>query len=160
MDSRTARQRRRGRELAAQMLSSWDANPGPPEATVADVGRLTRASPAHLEIAERLARAVWDRLDEIDRCLTQTAKPHWRENMGRVEKSVLRVAAAELLTDSAPPRVVLSEAIEVARRYAGESATPFVHAVLDGVLKRLGLEAALPGREPAGAAEPRTENPG
>jgi len=39
---------------------------------------------------------------------------------------------------STPPRVVLSEAIEVARRYAGEDSTSFIHAVLDGVVKRLG----------------------
>ncbi|MXX87601.1 MAG: transcription antitermination factor NusB [Acidobacteria bacterium] len=138
MDPRTARQRRRGRELAAQMLSSWDANPESPPATVAGVRDLTRASEAHLEFAEVLANAAWERIEEIDRCLDETTKPFWKENMGRVERSVLRVAVAELLTASAPPRVVLSEAIEVARRYAGEDSTSFVHAVLDGVVKRLG----------------------
>ena len=55
MDPRTARSRRRGRELATQMLSSWDQNPGPPPTTVAAVGDLTRASEEHLEFAERLA---------------------------------------------------------------------------------------------------------
>ncbi|MDE2660228.1 MAG: transcription antitermination factor NusB [Acidobacteriota bacterium] len=138
MDPRTARQRRRGRELAAQMLSSWDANPESPPATVAGVRDLTRASEAHLEFAEVLANAAWERIEEIDRCLDETTKPFWKENMGRVERSVLRVAVAELLTATAPPRVVLSEAIEVARRYAGEDSTSFVHAVLDGVVKRLG----------------------
>lgn len=149
MDPRTARQRRRGRELAAQMLSSWDANPASPPATVAGVRDLTRASDAHLEFAEVLAKAAWERIEEIDRCLDETTKPFWKENMGRVERSVLRVAVAELLTASAPPRVVLSEAIEVARRYAGEDSTSFVHAVLDGVVKRLGKteEAAAGARE-------------
>ena len=107
MDPRTARERRRGRELAAQMLSSWDANPGSPPATVAGVRDLTRASETHLEFAEALANAAWARLDEIDRCLDETIKPFWKENMGRVERSVLRVAVAELLTASAPPRVVI-----------------------------------------------------
>lgn len=151
MDPRTARQRRRGRELAAQMLSSWDANPSPPPATVAGVRDLTRASDTHLRFAEALAHAAWEHLEEIDRCLDETTKPFWRENMGRVERSVLRVAVAELLTGSAPPRVVLSEAIEVARRYAGEDSTPFVHAVLDGVLKRLGIAGAA---KTAGAVPP------
>lgn len=151
MDPRTARQRRRGRELAAQMLSSWDANPGSPPATVAGVRDLTRASDIHLEFAEVLAKAAWERMDEIDRCLDATTKPFWKENMGRVERSVLRVAVAELLTGSTPPRVVLSEAIEVARRYAGEDSTSFVHAVLDGVVKRLGMTGA-PGAPEAGDA--------
>ena len=147
MDPRTARQRRRGRELAAQMLSSWDANPGPPADTVARVRELTRASERNLEFAEVLANATWERLDEIDRRLGETTSPYWRENMGRVERSVLRVAVAELLTGSAPPAVVLSEAIEVARRYAGEDSTGFVHAVLDGVVQA--LAPAPPASSPA-----------
>ena len=120
------------------MLSSWDANPASPPATVAGVRDLTRASETHLEFAEALANAAWARIEEIDRCLDETTKPFWKENMGRVERSVLRVAVAELLTASTPPRVLLTEAIEVARRYAGEDSTSFVHAVLDGVVKRLG----------------------
>lgn len=153
MDPRTARQRRRGRELAAQMLSSWDANPGSPPATVAGVRDLTRASEAHLEFAEVLANAAWERIEEIDRCLDETTKPFWKENMGRVERSVLRVAVAELLTATAPPRVVLSEAIEVARRYAGEDSTSFVHAVLDGVVKRLGKTDGDAAPQAAGSGD-------
>lgn len=157
MDPRTARQRRRGRELAAQMLSSWDANPASPPATVAGVRDLTRASDTHLEFAEVLANAAWERIEEIDRCLDETTKPFWKENMGRVERSVLRVAVAELLTASTPPRVVLSEAIEVARRYAGEDSTSFVHAVLDGVVKRLGKtdEGAAPGAAGSREGQPQ-----
>lgn len=155
MDPRTARQRRRGRELAAQMLSSWDANPGSPPATVAGVRDLTRASAAHLEFAETLANAAWERIEEIDRRLDETTKPFWKENMGRVERSVLRVAVAELLTASTPPRVVLTEAIEVARRYAGEDSTSFVHAVLDGVVKRLGKRE--PGAAPEAGGSPEGE---
>ncbi len=157
MDPRTARKRRRGRELAAQMLSSWDANPGPPPSTISAVGDLTRASAAHLAFAERLARAVWERIEEIDRCLAETIRPQWRESMGRVERSVLRVAVAELLIETAPPRVVLTEAIEVARRYAGEAAAPFVHAVLDGVMKSRGLVVVEPG-EPS-SSEPSSPEP-
>ena len=158
MDPRTARQRRRGRELAVQMLSSWDANPEPHPATVVGVSGLTRASETHLEFAEALANAAWERLHEIDRCLDETTKPYWKENMGRVERSVLRVAVAELLSEKTPPRVVLSEAIEVARRYAGEDSTSFIHAVLDGVVKQLGLTATDEGAAPEG--EGSTEEQG
>ena len=79
--------------------------------------------------------------------------------MGLVEKSVLRVAVAELLIETAPPRVVLTEAIEVARRYAGDAATSFVHAVLHGVLKSRGLADSDDGR-PTGAAEAVKEEEG
>ncbi len=140
MDSKTARRRRRGRELAAQMLSSWEANPAPGEQIIRDVGALTRASAAHLEFAGTLARAAWERLPEIDRRVGEATRPWWRDNMGRVERSVLRVAVAELLVGSAPPRVVLTEAVEVARRYAGEASTSFIHAVVDAVIQGFGPE--------------------
>ena len=45
---------------------------------------LTRASAAHLEFAETLANAAWERIEEIDRRLDETTKPFWKENMGRV----------------------------------------------------------------------------
>ena len=50
MNPKTARARRRGRELAVQMLVSWDANPTDPKLTVIRIGELTRASARHLDI--------------------------------------------------------------------------------------------------------------
>ena len=99
------------------------------------IAELTRASARHLRAAERLARTVWDRLPRIDACLDRTIHTPWRGKLGRVERSVLRVAVGELLTETAPPAVVLSEALEVARLYAGEAAVPFVHGVLDSVVR-------------------------
>lgn len=152
MDPRAAKRRRRGRELAAQMLASWDQNPAPGEQVIRDVGALTRASAAHLELAGTLARAAWKRLDEIDGRIAAAARPWWRDNMGRVERSVLRVGVAELLLGTAPPRVVLTESVEVARRYAGEGSTAFIHAVVHAVIEGLG---SPPGAPRAGGDAPR-----
>ena len=152
MDRRAARTRRRGRELAVQMLFCRIANPASAPETIAQVAALTRASQRNLTAARPLAEAVWERQEEIDRCLEETARPYWVRNMGGVELSVLRVAVAEFLIGSAPPRVVLNEAIEVARRFSGEPAAPFVHAVLDGVGRRLGLLSSV-GSAAAGATE-------
>lgn len=118
-----------------QILVSWDANPTDPKLTVIRIGELTRASARRLRAAERLARTVWDRLPRIDACLDRTIHTPWRGKLGCVERSVLRVAVGELLTETAPPAVVLSEAIEITRLYAGEAAVPFVHGVLDSVVK-------------------------
>ena len=140
------------------MLVAGEQNPAPPPTTVAGVRALTRASERHLEFAEALAVAVWERLEEIDRCLREATRPRWRDRAGLVERNVLRVAVAELLTNTAPPRVVLTEAIEVTRRYAGEAATPFVHAVLDAAIERLGRKEPEPSPETPDR-ESRLESP-
>ena len=50
----------------------------------------------------------------------------------------MRLAIQELLSHrESPPRVVISEAIELARAYSGEEAAKFVNGVLDGAFKRL-----------------------
>lgn len=130
------RTRRRGRALAVQMLASWDANPTEPALTMKRVAALSRASAATVGFAEKLARGAWDRLERIDACLDGALEPYWKANLGRVERGVLRVAVGELLGGAAPPAVVVSEALEVTRLYAGEAAVPFVHGVLDTVARR------------------------
>ncbi len=137
MHSKVALVRRKGRQLAVQMLASWAVNPDSPDATIARVHQLTRSNPKSLAFAERLARGVWGRLDEIDARVGGVVTPYWRENMGLVERSVLRVAVAELLLGAVPPRVVVTEFIEVGRALAGEPAAPFINGILDSILKEL-----------------------
>ena len=67
------------------------------------------------------------------------AARNWRvERMAVLDRLVMRLAVEELLSHrESPPRVVISEAIELARAYSGEDAAKFVNGVLDGVYRRL-----------------------
>ena len=79
--------------------------------------------------------ALQDRSREIDQ-LIEEASQNWRlTRMAVVDLCVLRLATAELLLETAPARVVLNEAVELAKRYGTETAATFVNGVLDGVLK-------------------------
>jgi N utilization substance protein B len=61
--------------------------------------------------------------------------------MAVVDRTVLRLGVYELLAEPATPaRVVINEAIELARAFSGEEAVPFVNGVLDAVRKDLGRE--------------------
>jgi N utilization substance protein B len=61
-----------------------------------------------------------------------------------VDHLVLRLAVHEWLTEPAtPPRVVLSEALELARVYSGDAAVRFVNGVLDAVYRRLRAEGRI-----------------
>jgi transcription antitermination protein NusB len=64
---------------------------------------------------------------------------NWRvERMAVLDRLVLRLGTYELLAEpDTPARVVINEAIELARRFSGEDAAAFVNGVLDAVRKHL-----------------------
>ena len=90
------------------------------------------------ELIEDIVRALESRGPEVDALLQQAAE-HWP--LGRLaatDRAVLRVAIAELLArDGSPSRVVLDEAIDIARRYGSEESGRFVNGVLDRAVRTL-----------------------
>ena len=85
-----------------------------------------------------LVRGAMDNRDALDERIGDAAK-NWRiERMAMIDRLVLRLALQELMAHrESPPRVVISEAIELARAYSGEDAAKFVNGVLDGAFRRL-----------------------
>ena len=64
---------------------------------------------------------------------------NWRlERLGAVERSILRLGAAELRLGETPPRVVVQEGVRLAERFAGQDSARFVNGVLDALARRLG----------------------
>jgi len=90
------------------------------------------------ELAETLATAVVGDLERLDGEIAETAD-RWRlERIGVVERNILRLALHELQIDSAPARVVIDEAMRLARWFAGPKAPPFINGVLDTLARRHG----------------------
>lgn len=85
-----------------------------------------------------LVWGVVDHAAEIDETI-RDASPKWRiERMGMVDRNVLRLATFECLhRDDVPLKVILDEAIEIARRFGTEDSASFVNGVLDSVGKRV-----------------------
>ena len=90
------------------------------------------------QFAEQLARGATASADALDERIGQAAR-HWRvERMATLDRLVLRMAVHEWLAlPETPPRVVINEAIELARAFSGEDAAKFVNGVLDGVFRTL-----------------------
>lgn len=99
--------------------------------------------PAELDaFLETLACGTAACIPELDALISQRAE-HWRlERMPRVDRSILRLAVFEMRDLGTPPPVVIDEALELARRYTGEEAIPFLNGVLDSIRKTLFPEAA------------------
>ncbi len=80
--------------------------------------------------AKRLVKGVTDNLDDINGIL-EAASHNWKlARMPVVDRSVLRVAVFELNHTETPVGVIISEAIELAKRYSTERSGAFVNGVL------------------------------
>jgi transcription antitermination protein NusB len=150
--------RHRAREAALQMLyqteigrasaheavqTYWpgrDAPPSPedehadavPEVVVDEEGRT---------FANALVAGTIGSVAEIDELIAGHLK-NWRiERTAIIDRLILRLAVYELLRETAtPPKVIINEAIELARTFSGEEPVPFINGVLDAVRKTLGRE--------------------
>lgn len=96
------------------------------------------------EIAHQ-AQAIIDGREELD----TTIKPllaNWRlERIGLCTRLILRLSAWELLHTATAPKIIINEAIELAKCFSEQGAYKFVNGVLDELLKR--LEAQQPERQ-------------
>lgn len=95
-------------------------------------------SPEERKYASRLISTILERGAEVDSTLSAVTA-NWRlERLGAIERSVLRLAAAEFLRGETPPRVVLKEAIHLAERYGTARSARFVNGVLDAYARHVG----------------------
>jgi N utilization substance protein B len=129
--SRSAGRRHRGRRLALRVLFEL-------EGTTKDAAETLRyqaedeAAPVDVaRYAEELVYGTLRHLEAIDDAISG-ASLNWRlEDIGKVERAVLRLGTFELLYErEVPSAVAIDESIELSRTYAGDEAAPFVNGVL------------------------------
>src|SRR5262245_6453201 len=129
----------RARARALQALYAWDLRGQQNLDRVAtQIWDDLSVAPDERRIAGLLLRTAQQQLEEIDTQLANVTT-NWRlERLGVIERSVLRLAAAELQRGETPPRVVIREAIRLAERYGTVKSAKFVNGVLDALARRMG----------------------
>ncbi len=130
----------RGRARALQALYAWDLRTGEDLTKVAvKVWDDLAVSPEERKFAGGIVRTVAGSHDELDADL-MAVTDNWRlERLGAIERSVLRLGAAELQRGEAPPRVVIQEAVRLAERFGTAASARFVNGVLDAYARRAGV---------------------
>ncbi len=130
----------RGRSRALQALYAWDVR-----GTPADLARVAATVWDDLAIqaderlfAHALIQLIVAQRAEIDAELADVTT-NWRlDRLGHIERSVLRLAAAELIQGGTPPRVVIQECVRLAERFGSEQSARFVNGVIDALARRMG----------------------
>ncbi len=90
------------------------------------------------DFIEKLAQGVSSSIDDLDKTL-QPLAPEWPiSQIARMDRVVLRIGAYELMHDKdVPPKVVINEAVELAKAFGGENSSKFVNGVLGSLLRQI-----------------------
>ena len=127
---------RRARELAMQVLFLWDTNSQSDPLLAAQVASDDAAiNDETRRLGMEMASAAWENREAADAWINRLA-PQWpsRRQPG-VDRSLLRLAVWELTSGRTPPKIVIDEAIELAKSFSTEQSPAFVNGVLDALLR-------------------------
>jgi len=78
---------------------------------------------------------ILDQKKKIDKLISDAA-PQWPiDKLNKIDLAILRLAVYELENDDTPPKVVIDEAVELAKEYGAESSSSFINGVLGTIYK-------------------------
>lgn len=120
-----------------QMLFQWDMSQQDPAKLEAKFWRAAKAADTTRAFANRLFEGTLKDTASIDELIVKQAE-NWRmERLAVIDRAILRLAIHELKTTDTPPKVILNEAVELAKKFSSEDASAFVNGILDAIRKSL-----------------------
>ncbi len=120
-----------------QMLFQWDMSEQEPVKLEAKFWRAAKAADTTRTFANGLFEGAAKDVAALDEIIVKQAI-NWRfERLAAIDRAILRLAIYELRVADTPPKVVLNEAVEMAKKFSSEEAGSFVNGILDAVHKSL-----------------------
>ena len=139
--------RSRCREVCLQMLYQVDVNPD----TKADSVRAQiREQLPDTELSDfcwQLFAGVMESRAMLDEKIESVAENWTLKRMAPTDRNVLRLGSFELLLTTTPHKVVIDEAIELARKFGTSQSAQFVNGILDKLIPDEKRDQQLPGAE-------------
>lgn len=129
--------RTKAREFAMQMLFQWDMSQQDPAKLEARFWKGARAADKTRAFANQLFEGTAKEVGALDEIIAKHCQ-NWRfERLAAIDRAILRLAIHEMTAADTPPKVVLNEAVELAKKFSSEESGAFVNGVLDSALKSL-----------------------
>ncbi len=127
---------RGARAAALQALYEEDLTGHPAMRALKRLPAYLRLSPAQASRSVALVKFVADNRGVLDERIGAVAKEFPVDQLGTVDRNVLRIALAELEPGSETPQaVVVNEAVELAKLFGGDSSPGFINGVLGALLR-------------------------
>ena len=126
--------RHKARATALQALYEVDSVARRPETIVERLNGQTSHSRENIDFVRELVNGTIKNRGEIDRHI-KTFAPAWPvEQIAVIDRNILRLAIFEILFDNkVPVKVVINEAVELAKAYGSETSARFINGVLGSV---------------------------
>jgi N utilization substance protein B len=117
------------------MLFQWDMSQQDPSKLETKFWKSAKASDSTRAFANRLFEGAARDVSALDELIVKHAE-NWRfDRLAAIDRAVLRLAIYELKAKETPPKVVLNEAVELAKKFSSEDSGAFVNGILDAFRK-------------------------
>jgi len=130
--------RTRARELAMQALYQLDVQGPDLLELLSQFFIENETDGAVRKLAWDWTKGTWENLARCDELIMDSTIKWQLSRLSLVDKSILRLAVYQLkFCPDVPAKVVINEAIELAKKFGSDKSASFVNGVLDAVLKKL-----------------------
>jgi len=120
-----------------QMLFQWDLSPQEPAKLEAKFWRAAKAADSTRDFANLLFEGAAKDVAALDELIVKHAE-NWRfERLAAIDRAILRLGIHELRAGETPFKVVLNEAVGLAKKFSSEESGAFVNGILDTAHKSL-----------------------
>ena len=128
--------RRTARELALKFLYQTEFNSNSPDSELNSFCDRANVSEEVQNFTQALIKNILFHKKEVDELLEKISANCVPERMAVIDKNILRLGICELLFDpTTPPKVVINEAVEIAKKFGTEESPDFINGILDKVFK-------------------------
>lgn len=131
--------RRKGRILAFQGVYSWDVSHSPVEDILNFSWLQNNSEDESRTFASFIISGTVEHLSEIDELIKNHLSDNWTlERINKVSLAILRTSIFEMkFQKGSQPKIVIDEAVNIAREYGLEDSYKFINAVLDKIGKEV-----------------------
>ena len=120
-----------------QMLFQWDMSQQLPAKLEPTFWKSAKAAEQTRAFANQLFEGAAHDATALDELITLHAV-NWRlDRVAAIDRAILRLALHEMRATDTPPKVVINEAVDLAKKYSSDEAGGFVNGILDAYRKTL-----------------------
>lgn len=122
------------REILFLMIYSSDYGTASFEETASMIMKELKVTKSALTQAKEKVDLIVQKMDEIDKMIEEASTGYSFDRISQVEKAILRLSLFELIFDQdKEPKIVISEAIRLTRKFGTFESARFVNAIMDAI---------------------------
>ncbi len=97
-----------------------------------------------IEYLKDIKQGIINNSDEINELIKSNLKDNWSLNrISKINISLIKLAIYEMIYKSLPYKVAINEVVELAKKYADESAPVFINGILASIVKEKNLNGEI-----------------